>query len=71
MIKFKFETGEIIECYDEALANALRQDKRYTELKKTEVDNTDKRNKKKTEVDNTDKNSELTEGDNVDGKVQE
>ncbi len=58
MIKFKFETGEIIECYDEALANVLRQDKRYTELKKTEVDNTDK-------------NSELTEGDNVDGKVQE
>ena len=58
MIKFKVETGEKIECYDEALANELRQDKRYTELKKTEVDNTDK-------------NSELTEGDNVDGKVQE
>lgn len=31
-MKFKFETGEIIEVNDISLANVLRSDKRYKEL---------------------------------------
>jgi hypothetical protein len=32
-MKFKFETGEVIECSDMAIANLLRADKRYKEVK--------------------------------------
>ena len=32
-MKFKFETGEVIECSDVAIANLLRVDKRYKEVK--------------------------------------
>lgn len=32
-MKFKFETGEIIECVDEAIVKLLLADKRYTEVK--------------------------------------
>ena len=32
-MKFKFETGEVIECSDVAIAKLLRADKRYTEVK--------------------------------------
>lgn len=31
-MKFKFETGEIVECFDEAIAKILRGDSRYEEL---------------------------------------
>ena len=32
-MKFKFETGEVIECSDEIIAELLRADKRYKEVK--------------------------------------
>lgn len=32
-MKLKFETGEIIEVYDEALLKILKEDKRYSEVK--------------------------------------
>lgn len=32
-MKFKFETGEVIECSDETIAKILRADKRYVEVK--------------------------------------
>lgn len=32
MSKFKFETGEVIEVYDDNIANLLRADKRYEEV---------------------------------------
>lgn len=70
-MKFKFETGEVIECNDEAIIKLLRQDNRYTEVKKTKVDDTTKGSKKKTKVDDTENvNPDLTKGDN-DGEVQE
>ena len=31
-MKFKFETGEVIECNDENIMKLLRSDQRYTEL---------------------------------------
>lgn len=34
-MKFKFETGEIIEVFDESIARILRSDKRYEEVKET------------------------------------
>lgn len=68
---FKYETGEVIECNDEAIIALLRQDKRYTEEKKSKVDDTTKGSKKKSKVDDTENvNPDLIKGDN-DGKVQE
>lgn len=36
-MKFKFETGEVIECFDEGIAKILRSDKRYEEVITKEV----------------------------------
>lgn len=70
-MKFKFETGEVIECNDEAIIKLLRQDKRYTEEKKTKVEDTTKGSKKKTKVEDTENvNPDLIKGDN-DGEIQE
>lgn len=31
-MKFKFETGEVIDVFDPVIADLLRQDKRYKEI---------------------------------------
>lgn len=62
-MKFKFKTGEVIECFDEAIAKLLRADKRYTEVK----DEAPKGKGKKAE----EVKDEAPKGDESDGKVQE
>lgn len=59
-MKFKFESGDVIECSDERIAELLRADKRYTEV-------TPKGKGKKAE----EVKEVAPEGENVDGEVQE
>lgn len=62
-MKFKFETGEVIECSNEAIVNLLRADKRYTEVK----DDAPKgKNKKAEEV-----KDDAPKGDDLNAEVQE
>lgn len=62
-MKFKFETGEVIECFDETIAKLLRVDSRYAEVK----DETPKsRGKKAEEV-----KDETPKGDESNDEVQE
>lgn len=62
-MKFEFETGEIIEVFDEGIAKLLRVDKRYKEVG-AKKDTTSK-TKGNTKKDTTPK------GDDPDGEVQE
>jgi len=62
-MKFKFETGEVIECSDMAIANLLRADKRYKEVKE---DAPKGKGKKSEEV-----KEDAPKGDDSDAKVQE
>ena len=62
-MKFEFEAGEVVEVFEEHIANLLRNDKRYKEVvAKKETTAKEKTNTKK---DTTPK------GDDPDGKVQE
>lgn len=62
-MKFKFETGEVIECSDETIAKLLRVDKRYKEVK----DETPKGKGKKTE----EVKDETPKGDESNDEIQE
>ena len=62
-MKFKFETGEVIECSDVAIANLLRADKRYQEVKE---DAPKGKGKKADEV-----KEDAPKGDDLNAKVQE
>ena len=78
-MKFVFETGKEVICYDEAIAKILRQDRRYKEVTTKKVDNEEtnekgKKNTKKStkkvtteEVENTEKVEEKGE---TDAKIQ-
>ena len=61
-MKFKFETGEVIECSDEIIAELLRADKRYKEVR----DEAPKGKSKKEEV-----KDEAPKGEDLNGEVQE
>ena len=67
MRKFKFETGEIIECSDEAIIKLILDDNRYSEVKKDkskpEIQKDDKSEVKKDE-------DKPEEGETSDEKVQ-
>ena len=77
-MKFKFETGEVIECSDEAIANLLRADKRYKEVKaakgkgKAEAEE-DKEDEEPVneEPNNEEEKVDAPEGDDSDAEVQE
>ncbi len=62
-MKFKFETGEVIECSDVAIAELLRADKRYTEVKE---DAPKGKGKKADEV-----KEDAPKGDDLNAEVQE
>jgi hypothetical protein len=62
-MKFKFETGEVIDCFDMAIAELLRMDKRYKEVK----DDAPKGKGKKAE----EVKDETPKGDDLNGEVQE
>ena len=62
-MKFKFETGEVIECSDVAIANLLRVDKRYKEVKE---DAPKGKGKKAEEV-----KEDAPKGDDLNAEVQE
>lgn len=62
-MKFKFETGEVIECSDETIANLLRVDKRYKEVKE---DAPKGKGKKAEEV-----KEDAPKGDDLNAEVQE
>lgn len=62
-MKFKFETGEVIECSDVAIANLLRADKRYKEVKE---DAPKGKSKKADEV-----KEDAPKGDDLNAEVQE
>ena len=62
-MKFKFETGEVIECSDVAIANLLRVDKRYKEVKE---DAPKGKGKKADEV-----KEDAPKGDDLNAEVQE
>lgn len=57
-MKFKFETGEVIECFDEGIAKILRADKRYKEVVTDKVVTDEEKPVKKT-----------AKGGNSNGKV--
>lgn len=60
-MKFEFETGEVIEVFDNGIAQIIRNDKRYKEIS-IKKDSTSKE-------ENVKKDSTSKEG-NPDGKVQ-
>ena len=62
-MKFKFETGEVIECFDETIAKLLRVDERYKEVK----DETPKSKSKKVE----EVKDETPKGDESNDEIQE
>ena len=62
-MKFKFETGEVIDCSDMAIAELLRADKRYKEIK----EEAPKGKGKKAE----EAKDEAPKGDDLNGEVQE
>ena len=62
-MKFKFETGEVIECFDEVIAKLLRADKRYKEVKE---DAPKGKGKKAEEV-----KEDTPKGDDLNAEVQE
>ena len=74
-MKFIFETGKEIICYDEAIAKILRQDKRYKEVTTEEIEKKAKKNTKKNteevtteEIENTETVEEKGE---IDAEIQE
>ena len=62
-MKFKFETGEVIECSDVAIATLLRADKRYKEVNE---DAPKGKGKKAEEV-----KEDAPKGDDLNAEVQE
>ena len=62
-MKFKFETGEVIECSDVAIAELLRADNRYKEVKE---DAPKGKGKKADEV-----KEDAPKGDDLNAEVQE
>ena len=67
-MKFKFETGEVIECFDESIAKLLRVDSRYEELNDETPKGKGKKSSKKDEIPIED---ETPKGDEPNDEVQE
>ena len=79
-MKFKFETGEVIECFDDAIAKLLRVDSRYEELNDETPKGRGKKSSKKDETpiednipedDETPIEDETPKGDETNDEVQE
>ena len=79
-MKFKFKTGEVIECFDEAIAKLLRVDSRYEELNGETSKGKGKKSPKKDETpiednipegDETPIEDETPKGDESNDEVQE
>ena len=70
-MKFKFETGEVIECSDVAIAELLKADKRYKEVKATKGKGKADEDKEDEEPVKDEVKADAPEGDDTDAKVQE
>lgn len=68
-MKFIFETGKEVICYDEAIAKILRQDKRYKEVTTEEVEKKAKKGTKKT-TEKVETTETVEEKGEIDAEVQ-